>query len=61
VYLFLLQIRHVYTIGSAFVVAIQWYIACLVWTKIASDIIKQSFGDFVRITEQTQLSCNAIG
>jgi hypothetical protein len=35
-----------YTIGSAFLVAIQRYMAHLIWRKIDQDVVGQIFGGF---------------
>jgi hypothetical protein len=35
-----------YTIWSAFLVAIQRYMICLIWSKIDQDIVDQSVGIF---------------
>jgi hypothetical protein len=35
-----------YTVGSAFLVAIQPHMACIIWKKSALDMTSQSFGFF---------------
>ena len=34
-----------YIVGGAFSMAFQWHMTCLIWKKIALNIVGQRFGD----------------